>query len=69
MSDIKIDWAQFQQIAPAVVTTLRTLTKVIAESGLEQSPTELLKVRASQLNGGARVDRGADPDGPPPRSG
>ena len=51
MSTDQIDWAQFQQIAPAVVTTLRTLTKVIAESGLEPSLTELLKVRASQLNG------------------
>ena len=51
MSDGKIDWPQFQQIAPAVVATLRTLTKVIADSGLEKPLTELLKVRASQLNG------------------
>ncbi len=51
MSDTNMDWAQFQQTAPAVVTTLRTLTQVIADSGLEKSLTELLKVRASQLNG------------------
>jgi AhpD family alkylhydroperoxidase len=51
MSDGKLDWPQFQQTAPAVVATLRTLTKVIADSGLEKPLTELLKVRASQLNG------------------
>lgn len=51
MSDGNLDWPQFQQLAPAVVSTLRTLTKVIAESGLEKALTELLKVRASQLNG------------------
>lgn len=51
MLDNKINWPQFQQIGRGVVTTLRTLTKVIADSGLEKSLTELLKVRASQLNG------------------
>jgi AhpD family alkylhydroperoxidase len=51
MTDTKMDWAQFQQAAPAVVATLRNLTKVIADSGLEKPLTELLKVRASQLNG------------------
>lgn len=47
----RIDWHAFMQTAPEVVTTLRALTKVIADSGLEKPLTELLKVRASQLNG------------------
>jgi len=48
---MKIDWHAFMQTAPAVVTTLRALNQVIADSGLEKPLTELLKVRASQLNG------------------
>jgi AhpD family alkylhydroperoxidase len=51
MDQNRIDWAAFVQTAPEVVTTLRTLTKVIADSGLEKPLLELLKVRASQLNG------------------
>lgn len=51
MEHERIEWPKFQQLAPAVVATLRTLTKVIADSGLEKPLTELLKVRASQLNG------------------
>lgn len=47
----RIDWHGFLRTAPEVVTTLRTLTKVIADSGLEKPLTELVKVRASQLNG------------------
>jgi len=47
----RIDWEDFLKSAPEVVTTLRTLTKVIADSGLERPLTELVKVRASQLNG------------------
>ena len=46
-----LDWHGFMQTAPEVVTTLRALTKVIADSGLEKPLTELMKVRASQLNG------------------
>ncbi|HTV76790.1 MAG TPA: carboxymuconolactone decarboxylase family protein [Steroidobacteraceae bacterium] len=51
MSDGKLDFQQFEAAAPAVVAALRSLSRVIAESGLETTLTELLKVRASQLNG------------------
>jgi AhpD family alkylhydroperoxidase len=51
MKQKRMDWPQFLQAAPGVVTALRTLTKVIADSGLEKPLTELVKVRASQLNG------------------
>ena len=39
------------QVAPAVVSALRAMTKASADSGLEKPLTELIKVRASQLNG------------------
>jgi AhpD family alkylhydroperoxidase len=51
MEQNNFDWAKFLQAAPAVVTVLRTLTKAIADSGLEKTLLELTKVRASQLNG------------------
>jgi AhpD family alkylhydroperoxidase len=51
MDHSRIDWQGFLHTAPEVVKTLRALTKVIADSGLEKPLTELLKVRASQLNG------------------
>lgn len=46
-----LDWPTFQRTAPEVVATLRALTRVIDDSGLEKPLTELLKIRASQLNG------------------
>lgn len=46
-----IDYAQFERTAPAAVAALRALGKAVDESGLDKGLTELLKVRASQLNG------------------
>jgi len=40
-----------ERIAPAVVAALRALGKAVDESGLEKPLTELIKVRASQING------------------
>ena len=47
----RIDWVRFEEIAPAAVEALRSLGKVVEESGLEKSLVELVKVRVSQLNG------------------
>lgn len=47
----RIDWAEFEQAAPGVVQALRALTKAVDDSGLEKPLTELIKVRASQING------------------
>jgi len=47
----QLGWQEFLATAPEVVATLRALNQVIAEAGLEKPLTELLKVRASQLNG------------------
>jgi len=49
--DAKISFDQFQRTAPAAVAALRALTQSVDDSGLEKSLTELIKVRASQING------------------
>lgn len=51
LSDRRSDWASFEQAAPGVVAALGMLGKAIDDSGLEKQLTELLKLRASQLNG------------------
>lgn len=45
------DWPAFEQAAPGVIAALRMLGKAVDDSGLDKSLTELLKVRASQING------------------
>jgi AhpD family alkylhydroperoxidase len=45
------DYSDFERAAPAVVAALRQLSKAVDDSGLDKQLTELLKLRASQLNG------------------
>lgn len=45
------DWSAFERSAPDVVAALRMLGKAVDDSGLDKQLTELLKLRASQLNG------------------
>lgn len=45
------DWPAFEQAAPSVIAALRMLGKAVDDSGLDKQLTELLKLRASQLNG------------------
>jgi AhpD family alkylhydroperoxidase len=47
----RIDWTDFERAAPDVVAALRALGAAVDASGLEKTLTELMKVRASQLNG------------------
>ena len=47
----RIDWKTFENIAPGIVTALRAIGKSVDDSGLDKSLTELIKLRASQLNG------------------
>jgi len=51
LSDRRSDWSAFEQAAPNVVAALRMLGKAVDDSGLDKPLTELLKLRASQLNG------------------
>lgn len=45
------NWTNFEQAAPEVLAALRALGKAVDDSGLEKNLTELIKVRASQING------------------
>lgn len=47
----RINWQTFQQAAPQVVAALRSITQEIAASSLEKELVELVKLRASQING------------------
>lgn len=47
----RIGWSEYERAAPATIVALRALGQAVDDSGLEKSLTELLKVRASQLNG------------------
>ncbi|MBA5688012.1 carboxymuconolactone decarboxylase family protein [Rugamonas apoptosis] len=47
----RLDYASFSQLAPAAGAALRALGQAVDDSGLDKSLTELLKLRASQLNG------------------
>jgi AhpD family alkylhydroperoxidase len=48
---VRSSWSDFETQAPGVVAALRALGKAVDDSGLEKLLTELIKVRASQLNG------------------
>ncbi|WP_018608367.1 carboxymuconolactone decarboxylase family protein [Uliginosibacterium gangwonense] len=45
------DYTILEQAAPEVLNALRALGQAVDQSGLEKELTELLKVRASQING------------------
>lgn len=49
--EVRIDYNAFRDIAPAAYSGLLALGKAVDDSGLEKSLTELIKIRASQLNG------------------
>ena len=47
----RISWNDFDRAAPAVTVALRALGQAVDDSGLDKSLTELIKLRASQING------------------
>ncbi len=47
----RIKWNDFARTAPAVAASLRDLGQAVDDSGLDKSLTELIKLRASQING------------------
>jgi AhpD family alkylhydroperoxidase len=51
VSNRRSDWPTFEGAAPAVVAALGLLGKAVDDSGLDKRLTELVKLRASQLNG------------------
>ena len=51
MSHARLEFAPFMKAAPDVVAALRALTKTAIDAGLEKDLIELIKIRASQING------------------
>ena len=47
----RMEYTGFTQIAPAVTAALTAISKAVSDSGLDKSLTELIKIRASQING------------------
>jgi AhpD family alkylhydroperoxidase len=47
----RLERTEFRRIAPAVDAALLAMGKAVAESGLEPALLELVKLRASQMNG------------------
>ena len=51
MIDARMEFAEFSETAPGVRAALSALSKAVDDSGLEKGLIELLKIRASQVNG------------------
>lgn len=47
----RIDWQTFETLAPGIPAALRALSASLAEAGLDAGLAELVKLRASQING------------------
>lgn len=47
----RIDFSQFKSTAPEVYAAMTALSKAVKDSGLEPALVELVKIRASQING------------------
>jgi AhpD family alkylhydroperoxidase len=51
MSHARSEYADFQKLAPDAFAAVRTLGQVAAKAGLAKQLLELIKIRASQING------------------
>lgn len=47
----RIEWKSFQEIAPEFATSMAAITHALKKSTIEPELRELIKIRASQLNG------------------
>ncbi|RJG05508.1 carboxymuconolactone decarboxylase family protein [Noviherbaspirillum cavernae] len=50
-SHARMEYNDFTRIAPAVSAALSEMGKAVSQSGLDKDLTELIKIRASQING------------------
>lgn len=50
-SGARMEFEQFEKTAPDVRAALTALVKAVSASGLDRGLTELIKIRASQVNG------------------
>jgi alkylhydroperoxidase family enzyme len=51
MSLDRSEYKDFQRLAPDAFETVQTLGKLAAKAGLDKQLLELIKLRASQING------------------
>jgi AhpD family alkylhydroperoxidase len=47
----RIDWEEFRKTVPEFTTAMAGVTHALKDSGIEQEIRELVKIRASQING------------------
>jgi AhpD family alkylhydroperoxidase len=47
----RIDWQEFQKTVPEFATAMAAVTHALKNSGIEPEIRELVKIRASQING------------------
>jgi len=47
----RVDWKKFQELAPEFAIGMTAIKKALEKSGVEPEIRELVKIRASQLNG------------------
>ncbi len=47
----RLEWKTFQEIVPEFATAMASITHALRKSGIEPGLRELIKIRASQLNG------------------
>jgi AhpD family alkylhydroperoxidase len=50
-TDARIEFAEFEKIAPEARAALTALSKAVGDSGFDKALIELIKIRASQING------------------
>lgn len=50
-TDARMEFAEFEKTAPQARAALTALSKSVGDSGLDKALTELIKIRASQVNG------------------
>jgi AhpD family alkylhydroperoxidase len=47
----RLEWQDFKNVAPEVNAAVQALSQIAAKAGLDKSLLELIKIRASQING------------------
>jgi AhpD family alkylhydroperoxidase len=50
-TDARIEFGEFEKIAPEARAALTALSKAVGDSGFDKALIELIKIRASQING------------------
>ena len=49
--EARMEYAEYNELAPAASQALSAVGRAVSDSGLDKTVTELIKIRASQING------------------